>query len=249
MAKDVTHNTARNPFRHLHFYFAFVLPIAIFAFWKTYFGVLGDLPEHITPLLHVHAVLMLLWLLMLIAQGWFIRTKRFRLHRLVGRSSFVVVPVIIGAILAVFHEIFNRTSEGVPPELARLNVLGFGQVLAFGFTWGLAIKYRGHTPTHVRFIISSVIAISTAIVFRIFILWIPGFDTPDRAIIGNFVVLSILSLILIAADWRMGLKRSPYWVVLIVLSVMHVGYWTFARTEGWFAFCQWYADLPWPGSS
>jgi len=86
-------------------------------------------------------------------------------------------------------------------------------------------------------------------VFRIFFLWIPGFDTPDRAIVGNCVVISLLLLILIAADWRIGLKRSPYWVVTIVLSVIHLGYWTFAKTEGWYSFCQWYADLPLPGSS
>jgi hypothetical protein len=235
-------------FRNVYVCFALVLPLAIFAFWKTYFGILGNLPEHITTLLHVHTLLMIIWLLMLIAQAWFIRTKRFRLHRLVGRSSYVVVPVIILTILAVFHEMFNRAPDSVPPELARLNVLGFGQVLAFGITWGLAIKYRKHTPTHVRFIISSVIAIATAIVFRVFFLWIPGFDSPDHATAGNCVVLSLLLLILIAADWRMGLKRSPYWVVLIALSVMHLGYWTFARTDGWFAFCQWYADLPLRGS-
>jgi hypothetical protein len=61
-------------------------------------------------------------------------------------------------------------------------------------------------------------------------------------------VLTSLLLVLIAADWRMGLKRSPYWVVTIVLSVMHLGYWTFAKTDGWLSFCQWYAALPLRGN-
>ena len=56
-------------------------------------------------------------------------------------------------------------------------------------------------------------------------------------------MLTFLLLVLIAADWRMGVKRSAFWVVTIVLSVMHLGYWTFAKTDGWLAFCQWFADL------
>ena len=237
-----------NPYRNVCIYFALLIPAAIFGFWKSYYGILGNLPDKITPLYHVHALLMILWLLMLIAQAWFIRTNRFRPHQWVGRSSYAIAPFIILLILAVIHEMFNSTPEGVPHEIARLNVLGFGQVLAFGITWGLAIKYRKHTPTHVRFIISSVIAMATAIVFRIFFLWVPGFDTPDLAIAGNCVVITLVSLVLIAADWRMGLKRSPYWIVTIVLSVMHLGYWTFAKTGGWHSFCQWYADLPLRGS-
>jgi hypothetical protein len=32
--------------------------------------------------------------------------------------------------------------------------------------------------------------------------------------------------------------------VTVVIAVMHVGYFTFTRTDGWFAFVQWYAALP-----
>ena len=45
-------------------------------------------------------------------------------------------------------------------------------------------------------------------------------------------------------DWRMGMKWSPFWVVTILIGIMHIGYWTYGRTSGWLAFCQWFADLP-----
>ena len=99
-----------NPFRNVYIYFALVVPVAIFAFWKTYFGILGNLPETITPLVHVHALLTFLWLLMLIAQAWFIRTKRFRTHRWVGRSSYVIAPLIILLGLAVLHKAYLLSS-------------------------------------------------------------------------------------------------------------------------------------------
>jgi hypothetical protein len=122
-------------------------------------------------------------------------------------------------------------------------------VLAFGITWGLAIVYRRQAELHVRYIISTAFAIATAIVWRIFYFWVPGCNTDTAAVIGNGVVLGLLLLLLIAADWRQGVKRSAFWVVAIVQGTAHVGYWTFARTDGWFAFCLWYTDLPLPGSS
>ena len=237
-----------NSFRNLYIYFALLIPVTIFGFWTTFFSILDNLPDKVTPLIHVHAMVLFLWLFMLIAQAWFIRTKRFRPHRWVGRSSYVIAPVIILLGLATLHEALNRTPGGVPiegPEGSRLNVLGFGQMLAFGISWGLAIVYRKHTPQHVRFIISTAFAIATAVVFRVFISWVPGFvGHIDASVAGNCFVLSLLLLVLIAVDWRKGMKRSAFWVVTTVLSVMHLGYWTFAKTDGWLAFCQWYADLP-----
>jgi hypothetical protein len=48
-------------------------------------------------------------------------------------------------------------------------------------------------------------------------------------------------------DWRMGLKRSPFWVVTALIGVMHIGYWSYGRTEEWLAFCKWFADLRFSG--
>ncbi len=232
-----------NPFRNLYICFALLIPVTVFGFWETYFKKLDNLPDYITPLVHVHALLMMLWVLMLIAQAWFIRTKRFRPHRWVGRSSYVIAPLIIVLGLATLHHNFNRTLVD-----ARQNVFAFGMVLAFGITWGLAIVYRKRTALHVRFMISTAFAIATAIVWRIFYFQVPGWDTNDAATAGNFGVLIFLLLVVIAADWRMGVKRSAFWVVTVLISVMHLGYWTFAKTEGYLSFCQWFADLPsWVG--
>ncbi len=152
-----------NPFRNVYVYFALLIPTTILGFWETYFAILDNLPDKVTPLIHVHASLMFLWLFMLIAQGWFIRTKHFRPHKWVGRSSYVIAPVIILLGLATLHEALNRTPGGVPiegPVGSRLSVFGFGQMLTFGITWALAIMYRKKTPLHVRFIISTTFAIA-----------------------------------------------------------------------------------------
>jgi hypothetical protein len=236
------------PFRQVYIYFALLVPVAILAFWKKYFAVLADPPDTVTPLLHVHALAMFLWVFMLVAQAWFIRTFRFRLHRLMGRSSYVIAPLIVLLTLLLIHEVLNRFPDGVPHERARNNVFGFGMVLAYATTWCLAIAYRRHMGLHVRFIISTVFAMATAIVFRVFLHWVPGFRSNDAATAGAWATISLLLFILIAADWRNGIRRSPYWVVTIFVTAMNVGYWTFTKTDGWLAFCQWYGALPLRGS-
>ncbi len=105
-----------NSFRNVYIYLALLIPVTTLGFWKTYFAILDNLPDKITPLIHVHASLMILWLLVLIAQAWFIRTKRFRPHRWVGRSSYVIAPLIILFGLAAAHKVLNYTPEGVTVE-------------------------------------------------------------------------------------------------------------------------------------
>ena len=247
MATIETASPSRTPFRNVSFYLALLIPAAVLAFAQSYSAGVTFSGKPLTARIHVHTALMVLWLLMLVAQPWFIRTKRFRAHRWVGRSSYVIAPAIILAALAVNHENMNRSAEGLGrglTEAARVAVFGLGQILAFAVTWGLAILFRRRTPLHVRFMISTAFAVSTAIIFRILYAWVPGFGSIERVAVGNWTLLSLLLLALIVTDWRLGVKRSPFWVVTILIAIMHLGYWTFATTDGWLAFIEWYVALP-----
>jgi len=77
----------RDRYAHLWILLALVGPATVFAFVKSYAAgtTFSGLP--MTVLIHVHAASMALWIVMLAAQAWLIRTRRHRLHRLVGRSS------------------------------------------------------------------------------------------------------------------------------------------------------------------
>jgi hypothetical protein len=92
--------------------------------------------------------------------------------------------------------------------------------------------------------ISTAFAISTAILFRILLSWVPGFDSIESVAAANWLLLTLSLLALIAADWRNGMTRSPFWVVTVLIGIMHLGFWTFAKTAGWLAFTEWYARLP-----
>jgi hypothetical protein len=70
--------------------------------------------------LHLHAVLMGSFMLLLLAQSVMMATGRCALHKQVGIAAFVLVPalVVVGMILAptIYHTVWNGAHHG-PPEV------------------------------------------------------------------------------------------------------------------------------------
>jgi hypothetical protein len=53
------------------------------------------------------------------------------------------------------------------------------------------------------------------------------------------MVLMLLGLI--AVDWRLGMRRSPFWLVTITTLISYIGYFTFAKSDWWMSFVLWTA--------
>jgi hypothetical protein len=230
---------ALRTFRHAGFLLALLLPVMGVAFWKSYISILNDLPERFTWTLHVHSALMAGWVVMLPAQAWFMRSGRMRLHRLIGRASYVYAPITILSGVVTMRGSLMSGPDGVTFELARDAVFQHMMLVSLAITWGLAIAYRRQPQLHIRFMISTVFAISTAIFFRIFIFWVPGFDTFDTAAHGNFAVIGVLLSALIANDWRLGVRRSPFLVITALIGAQYLCYRTVAPMQMWNNYCDW----------
>lgn len=74
---------------------------------------------------------------------------------------------------------------------------------------------------------------------------VPGLVTEnmDNVAAANGAVLVLMLLALIANDWRLGIKRSPFWLVTVTTVIIHVGFFTFTKTDWWMSVLQWFADL------
>ena len=133
------------------------------------------------------------------------------------------------------------SADRVTAELARDAIFQHMMLVSLAITWGLAIAYRRQPALHMRFMISTAFAIGTAIFFRIFFFWVPSFGTFDVAAHGNFAVLSVMLVALIANDWRLGVRRSPFWVVTVLIGVLYFCYRVVAPMEAWIGYCDWLA--------
>jgi hypothetical protein len=205
----------------------------------------------VTALVHLHTALMVLWVLLLISQAWLIRAKQYRIHRWIGRSSFIIVPLIVIVTLMLSRETLNR--KPITMLDARLDIYTWGQVVPFVLAWALALMYRRRTPIHVRYMVSTIFAAGSAIVLRIisnWFAWLPGInlaENPEN--INNIIatsgaVLVLVRLGLIAVDWRLGIRRSPFWLVTITILITHIGFFTFTKSDWWMSFVLWSATLP-----
>lgn len=115
--------------------------------------------------LHMHAVLMGSFLLLLLAQTLMVATGRCALHKQVGIAAFLLVPalVIVGFILAptMYHQVWGGAHFGPPqvraalapvvPFVENILLLQISAGLLFALFVGIALGARvGHPGMHKR---------------------------------------------------------------------------------------------------
>lgn len=227
-------------FRNAYLYLSLLALTVLVGFWPSYFSTLSTISTG--P--HVHGLLMLLWIVLLISQAFLIRSENRSLHRALGKTSYVLAPVIVWSGLAVAQDVLWRGPGGVTMSEAQAFALPLAPILGFALCWGLAIFYRKQRELHARYMIASGLAVISAATFRVFFFFVPGFGNNDAATHGAYIPLEILALGLVIGDRSMGLRRSPWLVLLAVLVGAHALYFGTAGSVGWHAFVSWFAELP-----
>ena len=135
----------------LIYFFIFLLLISIAGFYKTYLVKFPNFNGY-TWAHHFHGAVMLTWVLMLIAQPIFIRTKNFRLHRIVGKASYFVFPLLILSFFLVARAGYFRNikTAGEVEALAGMTN-GIADIFYISILYGLGIYYKKKTSFHLRF--------------------------------------------------------------------------------------------------
>lgn len=114
---------------------------------------------------HFHAVMMSLWVLSLIVQPLLFRRKKLALHKLIGKFSYVLMPLIFISVILLAHAQGQRGLEvvdgkiildGPPPHL----LIPFKDLILIGTMFIIAIVIHRDVNIHARAMIA------TGIVFR-----------------------------------------------------------------------------------
>lgn len=215
-----------------HLYLAFVLAFAVmtFGFFPSATGALGPLDTMQT----IHGVVAVLWMAMLVLQSWLIGHGYNRLHRWIGRSSLVVVPVLLcTAFQMVVNMLGPRSHFDVPLRLT-LAWIDLWSLALFALVYVLALAYRRTMFLHARFMASTVFIAIVPALGRAYGMNIPGIGGLSGALPPSFLTVEIVLAALIIWD-RLKERRwtSPWWVVLAGLAFVHA---TMFQAPGWPAF-------------
>lgn len=223
--------------RHAVFYFAALLAFAIPAFWPSYLN-----PPKVEAdwHVHVHGVAMFLWVALLIAQAWLIRAGRRGAHRLLGKSSYALVPVVVLSTLSLLH---YRLQKGLTPDLLYFFWVVLSLAAVFALSYAMAMRHRRQPLLHARYMACTGLALIDPIFARLFYIHL-GVEPPLMQVMTYLLVDGIL-LWLAYADWRArGPRVFPAMLAVFVAAQLPT---FFIFQMGWWrAFVLWYGGLPLP---
>lgn len=153
-------------------WFALYIPLALAAFFTTYFV---RIAEPMPLVVHLHFVLMVLWLGMLIAQPLLIKHKKLPVHRMVGKISYVVVPLLLFTAYVLTRNEYMRTMDALEKEVlsgvqsyapadmekkAASRPIALLYLVWFFLFYVLAIVYSRNAGRHARFMVAAALTLT-----------------------------------------------------------------------------------------
>ena len=197
--------------------------------------------------LHVHAVLMGSFLLLLLTQSVLMATGRCALHKRVGIAAFALVPalVVAGAILAptIYHQVWNF-AQAAPPAVQQVmqgrllaldNILLLQMRIGILFPLFMAIGLSargGNAGLHKRMIFLATAMPLPAAIDRM--AWLPT-TLPTSPVATDLYILLAVSPLFVWDVVRNRRVHEAYWVWLAINVPFALLVYRLWATPGWHA--------------
>ena len=219
------------------YYFIGLVGLILLGFWPSYFAKFINGTADFTLYFHFHAAMVSTWILMLIVQPILIRKKKLALHRLIGKLSYIVFPLIFVSIMLLAHSRGTQFEEGWDIGL----FVTFKDLLILGVAYFIAIRYRHNVELHARGMIATGLVCIEPALSRFI-----GYAFT-HTLSGYLATLAIIylvfgELIFIERHQKQGRWVFPLILVLyllvhsVIIFGVHFGFWQ--------SFGKWFYALP-----
>ena len=220
----------------------FIILIMIGIQWGFYRTYTSEFPNFInkTITIHVHGILLMMWMVLLIVQPLLINTGRTQLHRTIGKVSWVLGPLIIVSMFLVGRGSYGRSIGNIPEQvnLATM-VLDIRGYLTFAIFWALAMFYRKNSASHMRYMIATgMLAIGPGVGRGLIS---SGVDFPTALAITDVLDLVIVGTLL-GFDIYRKKNYKPFLIVFVVFLIGAI-LWQVKDGDAWQSFARWYAAM------
>ena len=196
------------------YYSGGLVVIVLVGFWNPYISELIVGRSRHASVFHFHGVMMALWTGMLIVQPILIRKKKFAVHRLIGRLSFMVMPLVVLSILQVMHYEGNLFPQEALTFIGVMN----GVILMSTF-YLIAIANRSNVAIHARAMVCTGITMiqpaSDRVLFHLFKMQFPAVMFVSWALI----YLLLIVLIVMERKQKAGRWIFPFYIFLHIILV------------------------------
>lgn len=212
--------------------------ISIFAFWPSYYSIFFDSQFYI----HLHTFFAVLWFGMLIIQPYLIKSKRLDLHRVIGKFSYFVAPMVVISVLLLANNRLTLAPESFYPVQTFLLYLQISLSLVFAITYGLAVYFRKTRSVHARFMIATSFAFIDPIFARLINTY-----APNVASNGQWITFGLINVILIALAIMDRNHRKAKWVfpsLLVIYLIIEIPiFFNLTGLNWWQSFASWFGSF------
>ena len=197
------------------FLMVLLMILTLIGFYPTYISKFPAF-KNLTNVHHFHGAMMMTWFVLLIVQPFLIRYKKYEIHRILGKISYVVAPLVLLSIFLAARGEYYRDLEYITEDqnLAGL-ALDITNLVAFGVCYTLAMFNTHNTPYHMRYMVSTAILMLGPGVMRVIAIYevFGPMNFPTNVLYTYAIGISI-SIALIIYDLIKGLPYKPYLVVI-----------------------------------
>lgn len=184
---SVNQNTMEKRYRYLGLFMTLLIPLVFFAFYQSYFKRFPTFGSRIHIYDHIHATLAMIWIIMLIIQPTLIKNRRYKIHRIIGRISYIIFPLLILSFIPreiiLFHS-DDRRDLFFPVADSCVLVTLFALAI-------YNITYKKNVANHMRYIISSALVLLGPTIGRIGPKWL-GWSATFTQYVQYAIIYAIL---------------------------------------------------------
>lgn len=208
------------------FFFWMTLAMAFFVFGG--FGMHSFLPAlrgnfpPAPPVVHLHAVIFVSWMILLVTQSALVGAGNVRLHRSLGMWGIAYATAIMMLGLSLQLIATRRAMDkGFAPGTDGL-YLGLAAFVGFSTMFTLAIRNRQRPEIHKRMILFAMLPVLPPGVNRF---WSEALGLPPIPVVPLYATLWTMAAAILVHEWRRTGRISRYslfgagWIV--VEGVMH----------------------------
>ena len=212
------------PYKYGHYFVGFVLLVVLSGFWASYFSLIGEVPLAF----HVHAMTATGWLLLIIAQSVAIHARKNAIHKLVGRASFVMFPLLIAGFVMIINVSAARYASQESPFITLLGpAFGIGMAIAIAAyltLFYLALRNRRTTKLHAGYMLATPMILFESPFSRLMGAFFPwmnviGSEGP-RALLDTIVISNAMVAVFAMALYFMDRRNGVPWLLATFFVVL-----------------------------
>lgn len=190
---------------------------------------------------HIHGMLMSGWMILLIVQPLLIRARKYKTHRLLGKLSYVLAPLVVTSMFLIVRLAYHESLSSAPEkEFIPFTALNIPQLFTFSLFYILAIIHihKGNTNKHIRYMIGTAMIMINAGFARILIHY---FNIAfDPAIFVSLYLQVALAVAFLLYDL---VKKNDYIPNLIIAAsfIISTVIYLERHSDAYMAFGTWFA--------